>query len=125
MNFEIDLQALLTATQQQRNTALDHAAKMEAGLATAQAVIAERDKQIEELSARPDLPLPIFVAGSEGDMWEPFSSRLKVVHSVLFDDGSMFDTLNGWRSFKLTPANIDTIKKMRGGNHSISEGQHA
>lgn len=45
-------------------------------------------------------PKPVFMTRTEGGPWLPFDrdvGRESLVHSILFEDGSVFDAVNGWR----------------------------
>ena len=56
-----------------------------------------------------DKPQPHCVTETEGGDWIPWlvwkripsSLRSKVVHAIMFDDGSVWDAVNGWRSLGL------------------------
>lgn len=50
-------------------------------------------------------PKPISYCSKQGDYWygwEDFS-RPKTIYSIRFDDGSVFDMVNGWRETELSP----------------------
>lgn len=44
-------------------------------------------------------PKPVAFALTEGSEWQPWikSVNARAVHAIRFEDGSEFDTVNGWR----------------------------
>ena len=52
-----------------------------------------------------DLPKPVKFERKEGEAWEDWPERgaRYEVHAILFEDGTVFDTVNGWRKFKSCP----------------------
>ena len=43
-------------------------------------------------------PAALEVTTKEGGDWVKFDGQRGAVHSIKFDDGSIWDTVNGWRS---------------------------
>jgi hypothetical protein len=47
-----------------------------------------------------DLPIPLAATVEEGGEWIPwdeFRGEHRLCHSILFEDGTVFDCVNGWR----------------------------
>ncbi len=63
-------------------------------------------------------PKPIALSPSEGAFWEPWKKwglskehNVGSAHAILFEDGTVFDTINGWRGkrHKYTPEQIEIL----------------
>ena len=64
---------------------------------------------------------PIALAPQEGSEWQPWvdwvpgegTPNLRTAHAILFEDGSVFDTVNGWRGgeYQYTEAQIESLRQ--------------
>ena len=48
----------------------------------------------------------------EGGVWQLWGDEPKAVHAIMFSDGEIFDTVNGWR--KLSPLQKRISRAMLG-----------
>lgn len=61
-------------------------------------------------------PNPVAVAADEGGEWLPWQTFWEsrgrnpvAVHAIKFEDGSVFDTVNGWRLNSLPESQLDEL----------------
>lgn len=48
-------------------------------------------------------PSPIMFTEEEGGLWRRWNNQAKDFHTVVFEDGTVFDSHVGWRPRKLCP----------------------
>ncbi len=63
-------------------------------------------------------PKPFYLVAEEGETWQRshlWNSRISVLrpHAIIFEDGSVFDMHNGWRS-NTSPETVECIKEKLG-----------
>lgn len=60
-------------------------------------------------------PKPVGYVHHEGEIISPWSSpdRPKNVHAVLFNDGRIFDMINGWRDRLMSPREMNRLREER------------
>ncbi len=57
------------------------------------------------------VPKTVAVTDHEGGDWIPFAEfRGGVVHSIKFDNGQIWDCINGWRSAEFAPRWANWLK---------------
>ena len=79
--------------------------------------MAQEEEDPEEGFRFPDgLPRTVAVTQAEGGLWIPFdvaqNIRIMAVHAIMFEDGTVWDAINGFRPEK---ENLEFVRKASGG----------
>lgn len=59
-----------------------------------------------------ELPRAVVVSKSEGSEWVPLTPGIRAVHAIKFEDGAVWDTVNGWRQTRPDPELKQTIDRI-------------